>query len=136
MFHREENAKMLKVFLFVLLNSLLPFADVGTDAFTVYDLHENGQHLWAWATFYFMWNPFVLNLLKFMYNFIRAACQNCHRLKKKVYVFTNLTLESKVPNVPNEDKCLLFGFLLVSETTKVFLPYTDENLANREISNI
>ena len=93
MFQRKEKVKMLKVFLFVLLNSILPFADVGTDAFTVYDLHGNGQHLWAWATFYFMWNPFVLNLLKFMYNFIKAGCQ---RLKKKVNIVRNLASESKM----------------------------------------
>ena len=75
---------MFKLFLFLLLNSILPFADVGTDAFTVYDLNENGQRLWSWATFYFMWNPFVIHLLKFMWNFIKAVCQKCQSVKKKV----------------------------------------------------
>ena len=56
---------MFKLFLFALLSCVVPFGDVGTDGITVYDLYRNGQTLWAAATFYFMWNPFVLHLLRF-----------------------------------------------------------------------
>ena len=88
---------MIKLFLFVLLNSILPFADVGTDAATFYDLFDNGQHLWACVTFYFMWNPFVLHLLDFIYKFLKALWkhwlrQTClgfsKRVKDYIYSFT------------------------------------------------
>ena len=63
---------MFKLGLFVTFNSLLPFGDVLSDAFTVKDLRDNGHDQWADATFYFMWNPFILHLLNFGYNFVQA----------------------------------------------------------------
>ena len=86
---------MIKLFLFVLLNSILPFADVGTDAATFYDLNENGQRLWACVTCYFMWNPFVLHLLDFIYKFLKALWkqklrQTCLGKKVSAYIFSFL----------------------------------------------
>ena len=63
---------MIKLGLFVVFNSILPFTDVTTDGVTFFELLENGHANWAAATFYFMWNPFILHLLTFVYNFIQA----------------------------------------------------------------
>ena len=64
---------MIKLGLFVVFNSILPFTDVTTDGVTFFELLENGHANWAAATFYFMWNPFILHLLTFVYNFIQAC---------------------------------------------------------------
>ena len=67
---------MIKLGLFVVFNSILPFTDVATDGTTFFDLNENGHANWAAATFYFMWNPFILHLLAFIYNFINSWCKD------------------------------------------------------------
>ena len=43
--------------------------------------HDNCPGVTHSDELYFMWNPFVIHLLKFMFNFIKAMCQS---LKKKV----------------------------------------------------
>ena len=63
---------MKQLILFVVFNSILPFTDVGSDAFTFYDLYQNEHPLWAFLTFYLMWNPFVLHLLSFVFHVIQA----------------------------------------------------------------
>ena len=63
---------MKQLILFVVFNSILPFTDVGSDAYTFYDLYQNEHPLWAFLTFYLMWNPFVLHLLSFVFHVIQA----------------------------------------------------------------
>ena len=59
---------MYKLASFVFFNSLFPLGDVGTDAYTAYDLYQDGHDYWASLTFYLVWNPFVVHLLQFLWH--------------------------------------------------------------------
>ena len=56
---------MSQIGLFVVFNSFLPFTDIGTDAYTSWDLFKAGHINWALLTFYLFWNSFILHLFEF-----------------------------------------------------------------------
>ena len=58
--------EFVKLGVFFFFNSLLPGSDVGTDLYTCIDLYRTGHILWASATFFFMWNPFIVQFLFMM----------------------------------------------------------------------
>ena len=64
---------MFKIAQFFFFNSVLPFTDVFTDGVTFKDLLDNDHLNWAYTTFYFMWNPFILHVTAFFYNLIQAC---------------------------------------------------------------
>ena len=59
---------MYKLASYVFVNSLFPLGDVGTDAYTAYDLYQGGHDYWASLTVYLVWNPFVVHLLQFLWH--------------------------------------------------------------------
>ena len=62
----------IKISLFLLFNSFLPLTDVFTDSLTSYELHSHEHYLWATMTFFLMWNPFIVHLVAFLFNFCRS----------------------------------------------------------------
>ena len=66
----------VKISLFLLFNSFLPLTDVFTDSITSFELHHDGHVLWSTMTFFLMWNPFIVHLLAFLFNFSRSKCNS------------------------------------------------------------
>ena len=112
-FPPAEAGKMIKLGLFVVFNSILPFTDVATDGITFFDLLENGHTNWAAATFYFMWNPFILHLLTFIKNIIKAWWEGDEdfawqaELKE---VFLHLPFVVPIKNIYNAYRLFQMGF--------------------------
>ena len=99
--------------LFVVFNCVLPFTDVLTDGITFADLLYNGHVNWAGATFYFMWNAFILHLLTFFYNVVLAWWEKDEvfdwraELKK---VCLHIPFMAQIKNLFNAYRLYEFGF--------------------------
>ena len=99
--------------LFVVFNCVLPFTDVLTDGITFTNLLYNGHVNWAGATFYFMWNAFILHLLTFFYNVVQAWWEKDEvfdwraELKK---VCLHIPFMAQIKNLFNAYRLFEFGF--------------------------
>ena len=58
--------EMFAILRFLFFNSVLSTADVLTDLLTFLDLLDNNPN-WAFLTFYWMWNPFLVHTAFFLF---------------------------------------------------------------------
>ena len=76
---------MYKLAKYVFVNSLFPLGDVGTDAYTAYDFYQDGHDYWASLTIYLVWNPFVVHLLRFLWDALQAW-RNTETLRRLAFI--------------------------------------------------
>jgi len=63
---------MWKLLRFFIFNSVIPFGDVLSDFVTFLALYHQDHPNWSIITFFLMWNPFLINLVVFSYEHIKA----------------------------------------------------------------
>ena len=93
----------MKVGLFWLFNTILPFTDVGTDLFTFLDLLRDGHVMWAILTFAVMWNPFFIHLGVFCFDILKSKLGGGDFEARKIMgnVFTHLPFVLPFKNLYN-----------------------------------
>ena len=93
----------MKVGLFWLFNTILPFTDVGTDLFTFLDLLRDGHVMWATLTFAVMWNPFFIHLGVFCFDILKSKLGGGDFEARKIMgnVFTHLPFVLPFKNLYN-----------------------------------
>ena len=85
----------LKVGLFWLFNTIVPFTDVGTDLFTFFDLLRDGHIMWAILTFAVMWNPFFIHLGVFTFDLLRRKGFDAKKKAGQVFIHLPFVLPFK-----------------------------------------
>ena len=76
---------MFAILRFLFFNSVLSTADVLTDLLTFLDLLDNNPN-WAFLTFYWMWNPFLVRTAFFLFRKATGKCQASTTTTQSTYL--------------------------------------------------